>query len=48
LTVTTTERPLLRLVTLALDPNGSVRDAAVNALGFNLAPLAVRDPLSVE
>ena len=48
LTVTTTERPLLRLVTLAFDPNGKDRDAAVNAPGFNLAPLAVRDPLSVE
>jgi hypothetical protein len=48
LTVTTTEWPLLRLVTRTFDPKGSDRWAAVNAPGFNLNPLAVRDPLSVE
>src|ERR1700681_1967473 len=39
LTVTTTDRPLLRLVTRTFDPNGRDRCAAVSAPGFNLTPL---------
>jgi hypothetical protein len=48
MTVTTTERPLLRLVTRTLLPNGNERCAAVNAPGSTLWPLAVLDPLSVD
>jgi hypothetical protein len=48
LTVTKTDRPLLRLVTRTFNPNGKDLWAAVKAPRFNLAPLAVRDPLSVE
>jgi hypothetical protein len=46
--VTTTERPLLRLVTRTREPNGIERWAAVIAPGLSRTPLAVRDPLSVE
>jgi hypothetical protein len=48
LIVTTIERPLLLLVTLALVPNGSERCAAVSAPGSSFSPLAVPDPLSVD
>lgn len=48
LIVTTTEFPVLRLVTRTLVPNGSDRCAAVKAAGLSRAPLAVLLPLSVE
>jgi hypothetical protein len=35
-------------MTRTFDPNGNERWAAVNAPGFNLTPLAVLDPLSVQ
>src|SRR5207245_10705727 len=41
LMVTTTERPLLRLVTRTLVPTRSDRWAAANAPGFNRCPVAV-------
>jgi hypothetical protein len=48
LIVTTTERPLLLLVTVTLLPSGRLRCAAVSAAGFSFCPLAVLLPLSVE
>src|SRR5262245_63863776 len=42
---TTTERPLRRLVTRTLLPNGSERCAAVKPPGCARSPLAVRPPL---
>lgn len=41
---TTTERPLRRLVTRTIVPNGSVRCAAVMPLALAVSPLAVRPP----
>jgi hypothetical protein len=43
LIVTTADRPLLRFSTRTFVPNGNERCAAVMALGFIRAPLAVRE-----
>src|SRR5437868_694550 len=48
LMVTTTERPLLRLVTRTLVPNGRLLCAAVYALALAYSPLAVFPPLYTE
>ncbi len=42
---TTTERPLLKLVTRTCEPIGRVRDAAVRLLRLKISPLEVRRPL---
>jgi hypothetical protein len=44
LILTWVERPFFRLVTLKLDPSGSVFEAAVRALGSKRSPLEVRCP----
>src|SRR5207245_648812 len=46
LTVTTTKRPLLLLVTFTFVPSGRVRCAAVRVSGVNFWPVAVPPPLS--